>query len=267
MPHAIVSSFERAPDPDHPIHEDAVAGDEGVHLLQDLAHLRERLLDLEVEARGQVRLHPAHSPVGDGEPGPGDVLHQLPQELASLDHVEEDGEGAELHGARPHAREVVADPGDLAHDHPDVLAPLGDLDAEQLLDGRAVAEVVDEGRDVVEAVRVGDRVVVGARLAVLLEGPVEVADLHVGLHDRLAVQLREDPHDAVHRGVGRAHVDVEVLAPLAPARRALAEEQLPHVGHYTLDPSFVFTRLACGCASPTVPYTFGPMRGWRRLMG
>ena len=107
---------------------------------------------------------------------------------------------------------------------------LGDLDAEQLLDRRAVAEVVDQRRDVVEPVRVGDRVVVRARLAVLLEGPVEVADLHVGLHHRLAVQLREDTHDAVHRGMGRAHVDVEVLAPLA-ASAPLAQEQLARVGH------------------------------------
>src|SRR5713101_1859370 len=73
------------------------------------------------------------------------------------DHVEEHGEGAQLHGARAHAREVVADPRDLAHDHADVLAAVGDLDAEQLLDRRAVGEVVDEGRDVVEAVRVGNR--------------------------------------------------------------------------------------------------------------
>jgi hypothetical protein len=222
--------FRERAHPDHPVHEDPVAGDEGVHFFQDLARLRERLLDLEVEPGRQIGFHPAHAPVGDGQPRPGDVLHQLPQELAGLDHVEEDGEGPQLHGPRAHAGEVVADPGDLAHDHPDVLASLGDLDAEQLLHHRAVAEVVDERGDVVEPVGVGDRVVVRARLAVLLEGPVQVADLHVGLHHRLAVKLREDAHDAVHRGMSRPDVDVEVLAALATSA-PLAQEQLARVGH------------------------------------
>ena len=43
---------------------------------------------------GRSALTPAHAAVGDGQPRAGDVLDELPQELARLDHVEEDGEGA-----------------------------------------------------------------------------------------------------------------------------------------------------------------------------
>ena len=171
---------ERA-DADHAVHEDPVAGQQPVDLVEDLARLLEGRATLAAKPVGQVGLHAAHAAVGDREPGAGHVLHQLPQELAGLDHVEEDGEGAELHRRGAHAGQVVADPRDLRHDGADVLAALGDLDAEQLLDGRGIAEVVDQRRDVVEPVGVRDGVVLAADLAVLLEGAVQVADLDVGL--------------------------------------------------------------------------------------
>ena len=146
-----------------------------MHLPQDSRTLANACLTLRSKPAGRSRLHAAHPPVGDGEPRPGESVHRLPQELARLDHVEEDGEGAELHGPAPTQREVVAD---AVRSRSMItrmyLAPLGDLDAEQLLDGRAVAEVVDERRDVVEPVRVGDRVVVQVPASqILLEGPVE----------------------------------------------------------------------------------------------
>ena len=163
---------------------------------------------------------PPDPAVGDRQPGAGHVLDQLPQELAGLDHVEEDGEGAELHGGGADAGEVVADARDLGHDHADVLAPLGDVDAEELLDGGRVAEVVDQRRHVVEPVGERDRVVPAALLAVLLERAVQIADLDVGVDDDLAVELGHDPDDPVHRGVRGPDADVQVLG-AAPGARSL----------------------------------------------
>ena len=118
---------------------------------------------------------------------------------------------------------------------------------EQLLDGGGVAEVVDQGRDVVEPVRVGDGVVPATDLAVLLEGPMQVADLHVGLGHRLAVQLGHDADDPVHGRVRRSHPHGEILAPSAGAtplaQHELADDRLGH------------------------RQTPGPMSGWRRSMG
>jgi hypothetical protein len=220
------------PHADHAIHEDAVAGDEGVDLVQHLPRLREGLAHLDAEGVGKIGLDPAHPAVGDGQARPRDVLHELPQELARLDHVEEHGHGAHLHGGGTHAGEMVADPRDLAHDHANVLAPLRDLDAEELFHRGGVGEVVDEGRDVVQPVRVGDGIVVRARLAVLLEGAVEIADLHLGLDHRLAVELRKDADDPVHGRMRRTHVDVEVLAarsrPGSLSQKQLARGSLWH---------------------------------------
>jgi hypothetical protein len=195
-------------------------------LVQHLARLLEGVPRLLREAVGQVGLDAAHAPVGDREPGPRDLLDQLPQELAGLDHVQEDREGPQLHGRGADAREMVAHPRDLAHDHADVLAPLRDVDAEQLLDGRGVAEVVDERRDVVQPVRVRDGVVVAADLAVLLEGAMEIADLDVGLADDLSVELGQDADDPVHRRMRGPDADGEVRV-AAAGPRPLAEHELP----------------------------------------
>ena len=235
-------------DADHAVHEDAIAGQQAMHLVEDLARLLERVQGLLGEPVGQVGLDAAHAAVGDRQPGAGHVLDQLPQELAGLDHIEEDGEGAELHGRGADAREVIADPRDLGHDHADVLAPLGDVDAEELLDRGGVPEIVDQRRHVVEPVGERDRVVPAALLAVLLEGSVQVADLDVRLHDRLAVELGDDPDDPVHGRMGRPDAEVQVLGAAAGAASLAQHELAPRRRRHR-------RQLA------------GPIRGWRRLIG
>ena len=159
---------------------------------------------------GRSRLHSAHAAVGDGQARPGHHLHELPQILAGLDHVEKDGEGPQLHRAGADAGEVVGDPGDLRDDDADVVAALGHRDSQQLLHRHAVAHVVDERRDVVEPVGVGDDAVVVHGLRHLLEAAVEIADLDFGVHDLLAVELGDDADDPVHGRVRGADVEEHV---------------------------------------------------------
>jgi hypothetical protein len=116
-----------------------------VDLVEDLARLLEGLGDLGREPFGQVGLDAADAAVGDGQPRAGHVLDQLPQEFAGLDHVEEDGEGPQLHGRGAHARQVVADPRDLRHGSADELAALGDVDPQKFLDGEAYAKLLMSG--------------------------------------------------------------------------------------------------------------------------
>ena len=99
----------------------------------------------------------------------------------------------------------------------------GDDDPGQGLGRQAVADVVDERRHVVEAVGPGHHVVPDLGLGVLLEGPVQVADFDLGVDDAFPVELQHQPDDAVHGGVGRAHVE-HIRPPLGhfipPQRRA-----------------------------------------------
>ena len=82
---------------------------------------------------------------------------------------------------------------------------------QQLLDRQRVADVVEHRRHVVEPVDVREDLRPRPALAHLLEAAVQVADLHVGLHDRLAGELEHDAHGAVHRGMRRPHVEVHRL--------------------------------------------------------
>ena len=159
--------------------------------------------------RGQVAGDAADAQVGRGEPRAADLLEQLEQPLAGLEHVEEDGERAQLHGRGAEAGQVVGDARDLADDHADVLRALGDLlgDAHQLLDRHRVADVVEHRRDVVEAIGVGEDLRPGRALRLLLEAAVQVADLDVGARDPLPLDLQHHAHRAVHGGVRRAHVE------------------------------------------------------------
>ena len=236
---------ERA-DADHAVHEDAIAGEQAVDLVQHLARLLERGPDLRLESLRQVGPHTTHAAVRDGEPRARDVFDQLPEELARLDHIEEDGERAQLHGRGADAREVIAHARDLRHDRADVLAALGDVDAEELFDGVGVREVVDERRDVVEPVGVGNRVVPAADLAILFERAMQVADLDVGLADDLAIELGHDADDAVHGGMRGPQADGQVLARARAAPLAQHDLAARGLGHAQI----------CG-----------PISGWRRLIG
>ena len=104
-----------------------------------------------------------------------------------------------------------ADARELAERHAVPLAALGHGDAAQLLDRERVADVVQHRRHVVEPVDVREDLRPRPALAHLLEAAVQIADLHVALHDRLARELEHHAHGAVHRGMRRPHVQVHRL--------------------------------------------------------
>ena len=80
---------------------------------------------------------------------------------------------------------------------------------------------VHERRAVVQAVGVGDDLPVGPLLRHLLEVAVHVADLGLGVDDRLPVEPRLHAEGPVHGRVGRADVDDQVLR----ARRDLQQQR------------------------------------------
>src|SRR5207249_7691710 len=80
-------------------------------------------------------------------------------------------------------------------------------------------------RYVVEPVGERNSVVVSAYFAVLFEGSMEIPDFDVRSNNHLAVELRRDPDDPVHRRMRRPDADVQVLRPAAGAA-PLAEHEL-----------------------------------------
>lgn len=103
--------------------------------------------------------------------------------------------------------DVVFDTGDFAKQGTDVLCSLGDLDVEQLLDGQREALLVGHHRDVVQTVKVGQGLQVGAVLDELLGAAVQQADVGVGTHNLLSVELQNQAQHAVGSGMLGAEVD------------------------------------------------------------
>ena len=83
----------------------------------------------------------------------------------------------------------------------------GTGDIEQLLVGHDRRPLVEQAADVFERVDLADRLVVVGVLAQLLDAAMEIAEHRVEVDDLLAVELEDDPQDAVGRRVLRAHVD------------------------------------------------------------
>ena len=89
---------------------------------------------------------------------------------------------------------------------------------EELLDREHEGELVDLEGEVVDPLRVRDGLPPRLLLHVLLEARVEVADDRLDALDALAVQLDDQPEDAVRGGVVRPEVDLEDVVVLAEGR-------------------------------------------------
>ena len=129
-------------------------------------------------------------------------------DLVALDERPQDRrQAAEVERHPAQEQGVAGDPVELGREDPDVLGPARHLDVHQLLEGQDRRPLVEQRADVLERVGVADRLVVVGVLAQLLDAAVEVAEDRVEVDDLLAVELEDDPQDAVGRRVLGAHVD------------------------------------------------------------
>ena len=114
---------------------------------------------------------------------------------------------------------MIGDAGNFRHQDPDVLSAPSHAQAEELFYRQAVAHFVDERRDVVEPVGIGHDLSVGSVLTGFFEAPMQIADLHVRTHDRLAIELQLELDDAVHGGMRRPHVEEHVVSARLSGKR------------------------------------------------
>ena len=143
----------------------------------------------------------------------GDGLEEPENLLTFAEGVEEDGEGANVHGVRAEPDEVRVQPAQLGEQDANPLGALGDFQAEELFDGQAVAEIVGERIEVVDAVGERDHLLVELGFAGFFDTCVQVTDLGPDTDDDFAVKLDDQAQHAMRGRVLRAHVqNHEVLA-------------------------------------------------------
>jgi hypothetical protein len=209
------------------LHEDVVQRDQPIELAHRRVELVEPGEDLVAPALGHVERDAAHAVVVVREPRAAQLLDEVVHELALAQRPREGRHRADVHGHRAERDHVAGDAVQLARDDAQVLGALRDLDVHQLLAGRGPALVREHRRDVVDAVGVRHVALVGATLADLLDGAVQVAHVGHGLADDLAVRLDDEAEHPVRGRVVRTHVQGHLLVHL------VREDDLTH-GSLTL---------------------------------
>ncbi len=190
---------------------DGVAGEQALVVVQALGHVVEEFADHGHGLRGEVLCDAAGADVGHVHAQARDGLEDVEDLLAVPEAVDHHRQGAQLHAGGGERDQVRGDPVELHHDDADDVGPLGDGDAQELLDGEAVAGLVEDRREVVGAGDEGAALRPGAVFEVLLDAGVEVADDGPQGADGLALQFADQAEHAVRGRVLRAEVDDEAL--------------------------------------------------------
>ena len=228
----------------------------------DLAHAGQGLAAAGLEVLRHVLGEAADPHVGDGEPGPAAGLEQLVDVLPGAEHHEVRGDGPEVDHVRGDATmwSMIRENSERITRMASARGGAGH--AEQLLHRERPAVPVHEGRAVVEAVGVGDDLPVGPLLRHLLEVAVHVADLGLGVPDRLPVEERLHAEGAVHGRVRGADVDragprsppaPRAASPSATSARGASPWGSPCAAGGRRTSSWVRRRVRLGWPSKTMP--------------
>jgi len=84
---------------------------------------------------------------------------------------------------------------------------------EQFFHRQAPAQVIGKRRQVIHAIGQRDRLLIRLLLELLFDAGVQVADIRLALHHRLAVQFDHQPQHSVRGGVLRSHVEDHAARP------------------------------------------------------
>lgn len=147
-----------------------------------------------------------------GETCAGELFAEVVDFLAFGEGVEEDGHGADVHGANANAEHVRGNSREFAAEDAEGLSARGKLPAHEFFDGASVGDVVGEGCEVVQSVGVRDELVVVHVFGDFLVAAVKEAHVGDGGADDLAVEFQEEAEYAVSRWVGWAHVERHFFA-------------------------------------------------------
>jgi hypothetical protein len=172
--------------------------------------------------------HVVHAPAGD-------LLHDVLEDLALAEGVEDRGDAAQLQRVRPEEHQVVEHPVQLGEERARPHRAGGDLHAEHALHGEDHAELVGERGQPVVTVGEHDDLTVVTGLEQLLRAAVHVADHGLRADDAFAVQDEPQPQHAVRGRVLGPDVEHHVGALRGAAdadhglRRGSHAHSLPYV--------------------------------------
>src|SRR6185369_1265628 len=138
---------------------------------------------------------------------PTDCLENLQQLFALAEAIEEYCHRADIHGVRSQPHQVRIDAGQLCQQDAHPYSALRNVQPEQLFHRQAEPELVRKRRQVVHAISERNALLVELGLVCLLDPGMQEADVRHDLHDRLAVNLQQQPKHSVRGRMLRSHVE------------------------------------------------------------
>ena len=177
MPRAMASSGGEIADALEAADPDGVAVEQAFVFLDVFGEGVEELADAVVDVGGWLEGDAADADVAAHHALAADGFEDAKEVFALAEAVEEDGEGADVHGVRAEPDEVRLDAGELVEQDAEVLGTLGDFEAEEFFNRQGVGGVVGHRADVVDAIGHGRDLRVELGFAGLLNAGVEIADI------------------------------------------------------------------------------------------
>ena len=152
------------------------------------------------------REDPAEAAVGISEPGTGYRIQNVQNLFAVVECIQERGNSANVQQVSPKPEQVARYAVQLRGYHPNVFRSLRDLYPGELFDRQDKSVVEHHPGQVIHSARVGEKLLVLPVFPHLFVTPVAVSDNRVGSYDILAVEVQQNPQNAVRAGMLRPKI-------------------------------------------------------------
>ena len=176
-------------DPHGSVHENLVAGNQRVDLVESRKELVAKCVDVAEPALGNVAAHSADPRKRRRKPRARQLLKERVELFALRVAVHEHRPRTRVHAVGGDAYQVAGYAGELAAYHAQGLAARSCVYARELFGAEAIGDIVAEGGEIVEPVGERNELVVSHVLREFLLPAVEIADHRVAARDEIPVEL------------------------------------------------------------------------------
>ena len=198
-------------DVDIALFENAVFDQQGSHVIQHFGETFGPGVNVLCQAVGQILVNPAGAEVSRVHARAGHPLIKYQQFFPFFKTPQDRRHGADVHGVRSGAHQVVHDAAELGIQDADIFGPFRHFTAQQLFHRQREGMLLVHRRAIIKPVKIGDRLQVSLVFNQLFGAPVEQPDMRVETLDHLAVQLHNQAQHAVSRGMLGPEIEIVVF--------------------------------------------------------
>ena len=135
------------------------------------------------------------------------TIHQV---FALAKAIQENGHRANIEAVRPQPHQVIEQASDFIEHHADILRTYRRRDAHQFFDRQYITVLVAHHRYIIQTIHITDGLVVRLALGEFFGGPVQQANMRIGLQDDLSIHFQDQAKHAMRGRVLRSEIEREI---------------------------------------------------------